>query len=193
MIQVRNGVFETNSSSTHSIAVQKAMPSRYPDTVYFEIGEYGWEFETVDPADYLYTAILCLYNKDTVQEKCAHIENVLSAIGVKCHFQKQKWKTYTYSDGTTSTYEVHADIDHGYETSHFVETLMSDDDMLIRFLCGSDSFVATGNDNGGYDENPMCYAAKESWHEYNSDTDEWEDFKNPNHDGEHFDYFFKGN
>ena len=33
-------------------------------SIYFHIGEYGWEFDCVDTASYLYTAILSKYNKD---------------------------------------------------------------------------------------------------------------------------------
>ena len=42
MIQIRNGVFETNSSSTHSICIPKKTSIKR-DSIYFGIGEYGWE------------------------------------------------------------------------------------------------------------------------------------------------------
>ena len=55
--QIRSSVFETNSSSTHSIAISKAhvVAGKY---ISFRIGEFGWENGCADTADYLYTAIL---------------------------------------------------------------------------------------------------------------------------------------
>lgn len=55
--QIRNSVFETNSSSTHSIAISKK-PVVIGKFIKFNIGEFGWENDCVDTADYLYTAIL---------------------------------------------------------------------------------------------------------------------------------------
>ena len=66
--QIRRGVFETNSSSTHSIAI----PKRCTKTNYmsFNIGEFGWGWDEVDPADYLYTAIYELAEtEDEAKEK----------------------------------------------------------------------------------------------------------------------------
>ena len=59
MLQIRKNVFETNSSSSHALALAKdADYKKHPDVVYFNQGEFGWEDEEVSPADYLYTYIL---------------------------------------------------------------------------------------------------------------------------------------
>ena len=59
-------------------------------------------------------------------------------------------------------------------------------DLLIRYLFG-DSCIYTGNDNSD-DEDNMCYCAEATiW------GDNYETIPNPNHDAEHYDYFFKGN
>ena len=55
--QIRSGVFETNSSSIHSIAIPRSCKA--VDSVSFSIGEFGWEWDEADAANYLYTAI-CL-------------------------------------------------------------------------------------------------------------------------------------
>ena len=55
MRQIRNGVFETNSSSTHSIAIPRSCNNI--NYISFHIGEFGWEWEEANPADYFYTAI----------------------------------------------------------------------------------------------------------------------------------------
>lgn len=57
MIQIRNGVFETNSSSTHSICISKKPVDADGCHVDFHFGEFGWENDDADVADYLYTAI----------------------------------------------------------------------------------------------------------------------------------------
>ena len=56
MRQIRKGTFETNSSSTHSLAIPKDSV-KYPKSISFHLGEFGWGWEEEDPADYLYTAI----------------------------------------------------------------------------------------------------------------------------------------
>jgi hypothetical protein len=44
MRQTRNGVFETNSSSTHSISISGNDKFIYPKFIpTIEFGEYGWE------------------------------------------------------------------------------------------------------------------------------------------------------
>lgn len=41
MYQIRKGVFETNSSSTHSICISKTPVKNLPEFVRFVPGEYG--------------------------------------------------------------------------------------------------------------------------------------------------------
>ena len=62
MIQIRRNVFETNSSSTHSLAVPQDY-STYnikKKKINFHLGSYGRPCKPVkaNPADYLYTAIM---------------------------------------------------------------------------------------------------------------------------------------
>lgn len=154
MIQVRNGVFETNSSSQHTIAISKHMPNVEDcrgATINFTLGEYGWEFDTVvDTASYLYTALTELYNDwpyYSMDEKfvraISHIVDVLEKYGVQATFQ-------------TFTKDSDFYIDHSYELIEFLSDIMVDDDMLIRFLLNHTSCVHTGNDNRDYDEDAMC-------------------------------------
>ncbi len=57
MIQIRKGTFETNSSSTHSICISKEPVTKYPKSIHFYLGRYGWEQDTVvDTASYLYNS-----------------------------------------------------------------------------------------------------------------------------------------
>ena len=62
MIQIRRNVFETNSSSTHSLAVPQDYNtySIKKKKINFHLGSYGRPSKPVkaNPADYLYTAIM---------------------------------------------------------------------------------------------------------------------------------------
>lgn len=137
MIQVRNGVFETNSSSVHAMIIsdKKVKPG---SVVHFGIGEFGWEkeiYNTVDEkATYFYTAA-CSCHGSVVKNM---IEKLLEPYGVKCEFAETIFDEYGLRDGY---------IDHGYETADFVDALLADPDMLIRYLFSSNSFVVTSNDN----------------------------------------------
>ena len=41
---IRKNVFETNSSSTHSISISKLNDYILPKEINFTFGEFGWEF-----------------------------------------------------------------------------------------------------------------------------------------------------
>lgn len=178
-MKIRKGTFETNSSSTHSIAISKNKVT-IPVGLYihFRIGEYGWEEGEYNFADYLYTSLL--YNKD--EEGFLKLKSILDKWGVKYSFEKPKWAYW--GDYQEEKYLDNGYIDHGYETFSIMREILDDEDLLARALFG-DSSVYTGNDNSS-EYNSMCYCAEEY---------AWEDGKknNPNHDSEHYDYFFKGN
>lgn len=61
MIQVRRGIFETNSSSVHTIAIDERDldKNRVPKKVTFRLGNYGWGFSNISNLqDYIWTAIV---------------------------------------------------------------------------------------------------------------------------------------
>lgn len=173
--QIRNSVFETNSSSTHSICISKKPVLATGKHVDFYIGDYGWEHDSVDPASYLYTAILCMSDSEELIEQLKDVlnRNKITYSFAKPDYSEEGWLNNGY-------------VDHSYDTRDFIDTVLSNEDMLIRYLFG-DSYVYTGNDNGGsyFD---MCYAAYETiW------DDNYKQIPNPNHDSKNYDYFFKGN
>ena len=43
MIQVRNCVFETNSSSVHSICISRDKPKNPKKVIVLDFGEYEWD------------------------------------------------------------------------------------------------------------------------------------------------------
>ena len=182
MRQIRNGVFETNSSSTHSICISKK-PVECWSFVRFRIGEYGWENACVsDTASYLYTAILYAYSYSEAEEKIDKLKNILDKHSVSYVFEEPVYETSRWG-----TYLKYGYIDHGYECTEFVEAVLNDEDMLLRYLFG-DSCIYTGNDN--QDNNPERHnIACEEY--YDDDKDEY--VTNPYHDTANYDYFYKGN
>lgn len=60
MIQIRRGLFETNSSSTHTLVIDKGSLETKVKRIVFDTGEYGWEFDVVkDTQRYFWSLVLC--------------------------------------------------------------------------------------------------------------------------------------
>jgi len=151
MKQVRQNVFETNSSSTHSICIAKDVDIELPESIYFGFGEFGWECNTLDSisekASYLYTG---LYANDRIDD-VKKIISLLEQKGVKVGFEEPVYKTSTW---TTEPYEYLDNggyVDHSYDLSDFLEAVCNDEQMLLNYLFSPLSFIITGNDNDDYD------------------------------------------
>jgi len=143
MINIRKNVFETNSSSTHSICVTKNNILDNKIThLHFLTGEYGWECNTLNSthgkASYLYTGIL--YNDKT--ELIKLIKKILDKNNITYGFEENKKTEYGYDNGY---------IDHGGNLNSFLEEICNDENKLMRYLFSSESFIITGNDNDDYD------------------------------------------
>ena len=79
--QIRSSVFETNSSSTHSIAIPRSCDKQ--NYISFRIDEFGWSFDEVDPADYFYTAIYETSSTiSEAEEKVEKLKDILMVIYV---------------------------------------------------------------------------------------------------------------
>jgi hypothetical protein len=179
MKQIRNNVFETNSSSTHSICISKK-PVTIGKNIYFGIGEFGWENDCVNTADYLYTAILV---QDECDELLGKLKKILDKYSIEYNFERPRY--HTCDDGYK--WLEYGYIDHSDELQEFLSIILSDEDMLMRYLFG-DSCVYTGNDN--QDDNPSgCNIAEDTYY----DWDKRVMVANPYHDTENYDYFYKTN
>lgn len=162
MVKIRKGMFETNSSSTHTIIVtdRKCEPGNLVD---FRIGEFGWEFERLDSIDdkasYLYTMACEILGRDVYQD----LYEILVKYGVECscsapaRFEKCSW-----SDGEF--------LDNGYvdhasdgDAKEFVERMLNHEHALIKYLFSDESFVVTGNDNS--------YEEEREWMDEQTDVD----------------------
>lgn len=159
--QIRNGVFETNSSSTHSICIAKnpATLLPIPECLDFEFNSYGWEEDKLtsvrEKVRYLYTCIGYLESEQKIKEVLQFIVKTLQKHGVK-HIYFDSFEFYVCCDynGNIETFIYpgrDGSIDHGDETTEFVEDVCSDENKLINFLFSDQSFILTGNDNEGTD------------------------------------------
>ena len=151
MIKVRQGVFETNSSSTHAIIIAREGTHPY-NRINFSIGEYGWEQRFYDgpneKASYFYTAACALLGKDVKND----IVKLLEPYGIECEFRGTPvFRAYDYN-GKTEYYLDNGYVDHYREAEDFVNSLMNDASLLIDFIFNDESYVETGNDN---DDEPV--------------------------------------
>lgn len=185
MRQIRNNVFETNSSSIHSIAISKEPVAGLPESIYFCLGGYGWEFDDVSPASYLYTAIMTIYDKKDRDNKLNKLKSILDSRGIKYEFETPKFDGDGWLDNGY--------IDHSDELSTFINTVLSDEDMLMRLLFGN-SYVFTGNDSSDPEEQAYIRRWNSTIEEYDYETKKTIIRKNPYYmEEDNYDWFYKGN
>lgn len=148
MEKIRNGVFETNSSSTHAIVVDTKTDYKTEifrqDNEVIEVSgwEYGWEWETYNDfhskLDYMLT--MMQYN-DSFFEKVQKLIKDETWIEIQSNFEN------------SDSY-----VDHSDES---IFSNMSDTE-LMQYLFNINSYVVTCNDN---DEDSPDYitAKKMDW------------------------------
>jgi hypothetical protein len=136
--QVRKGIFETNSSSTHAIYIPKNGDLNIPKTLRFEYGYFGWEYDTFNfthkKASYLFTALM----KNNMEGRFFEIVKMLLDKGIDVDYS------------LLPPVDLYEGIDHHDELGDFLQA-MQDDERVLRFLFSHDAFVITGNDNYGHE------------------------------------------
>ena len=141
-VQIRQGVFETNSSSTHAICIAKKHEfdkSKLPKKLVVPDCSFGWEpvvyHDAGAKASYLFQTIQYLFwdDADKQRQYNTKICDMLRQYGVECEFELG-------NDGY---------IDHGGEGDmrRWIDDMVSDLDALMTYLFG-DAVIVTGNDNG---------------------------------------------
>lgn len=148
MKQIRKGVFETNSSSTHSICIAKDAELTIPKSLHFSFGEFGWECDTLysisEKASYLYTGLMANERKEDSDK----IIQLLKDKGIEVTTEEPIYKKYT--DG--GEYIGNGGyVDHSDEMSDFLNAVCEDESKLMSYLFSDLSFIITGNDNDYYD------------------------------------------
>ena len=159
--QIRKGVFETNSSSTHAICIATEDVLNIPSEIHFGFGDYGWECKKYssmqDRVNYLYTALSYIDDINIITKYLTFIVNTLNAHGVEdiemdsFELSFLEWKgAIDYYIRPSSTDDEWYGIDHGGEAREFVNAVCADEDKLLHYLFSNKSYVETGNDNDNY-------------------------------------------
>ena len=156
-VQIRQGLFETNSSSTHSIVVGNNGEDIYadlPEEVYFGGDCFGWEHDihndVQSKANYLFTSIVnCGMN-----EYLDNIKEILAKWNINAVFEKLN----KHGDFDSFSY-----VDHASKNEELIISLCENEELLMNYLFSSGSFVETGNDNDQTEfiqEHPKCVLLK---------------------------------
>lgn len=163
MIQIRKNTFETNSSSTHAIAIPKTLdPDDFTSfinnnsywSLEFKAEFFGWDIKKVNHLNYLYTAI-CLkcieriqvgvdeanypiykyiFNKD-YSKATKYIGKILKEYSIKYKFRKPD---------PDRCWEIWG-IDHAECLDDFLNAVFKDKTSLLKYLVNG--IVYTGTDN----------------------------------------------
>lgn len=139
MKKVRKNVFETNSSSTHSICIAKNVEYDIPEKLYLELGDFGWEQNTLnstsEKASYLYTGLVNYF-----PEKLNGVVDTLKSKGIEVTMEEEKENSWD-----------NGYVDHGSDLDDFIKGVTESEDRLLSFLFSGLSFIHTGNDNSDHD------------------------------------------
>lgn len=169
-INFRNQIFETNSSSTHSICIsQKEEKLAIPKEIKIDLNrdeyEFGWSYEKWDtPEEKLAYLILGIVGRNwyytSLVEATAQIEKVLTRLkewGVE-NVVIKGINFDLYSKDIYLSTDCNSYLDHSAETGELIEYLLERGDNLKNFLFSSKSFILGGNDNEeGYPEIEVVY------------------------------------
>lgn len=168
MEKIRHSVFETNSSSTHSICIAKDAKLIIPSSIHFFFGEFGWECDTLrsmeSKASYLYTGLIALDRDDDV----ARIISVLKDNGIEVTTEAPEYEDRSYKDASGQIVKYRygkniGHVDHSYDMDEFLDAVCGDDERLMNFLFSPLSFIITGNDN---DDEDVAISASYPHEEY---------------------------
>jgi hypothetical protein len=175
MKQTRFNVFETNSSSTHSICISKESHKNIlPSQVEFRGKDFGWEeaiyTDVESKASYIYTLSIdyrqdsWFYNQDhTVADEYKQavadanafedkVTQYLKSENISCSFNPNEGEWVKFN-GEKSHYMRsidHSDMKGCIELLHYV---LESKENLFNYLFNLDSYIITGNDNDGSDVN----------------------------------------
>lgn len=134
-IAIRRGVFETNSSSTHSISIQnnRIDPSLIKSLI-LDKSDFGWRKDEYTDAQsrmtYLNTYIEEYAPKEQQDKFHKMLESISQTYGVEFLVSKNSEEGY---------------IDHA-ELKEFAEYVLSSEDKLLQYLYGKDSCIRTSSD-----------------------------------------------
>lgn len=152
---VRKGVFETNSSSAHSLVLNKNCKSSKVKkelikfyTLNLWLGDYGWEEaiynDTISKLEYIVTNLFYVGSLSTLKDLFTKIINV-GVTDIKVDGFVLSYYP-TISEFVDDIYEK-VDISLDHQASDLLSNLSVDE--LLMLACSNISYIHTSNDNGG--------------------------------------------
>lgn len=145
-IKIRSNIFETNSSSTHCVSINRWIPGRSgrldpgPDgKIHVNGGEFGWEWGAYNDSETKVDYYFTFFKKDPE----------MTRLGVKII------KEWTGRDVVVDIYDG-SYIDH--QSSDTLDFLEHSEDKVRNFFFNPDTWLYTGNDN---DNTPLDLKARE--------------------------------
>lgn len=177
VIKIRKGVFETNSSSSHSLTIESTsflMDSLIPEqgVVTIEPGEFGWEWKRFNDAEtkasYCLTGALYVADRETALNNLREVIQAQTLCNEVVLIEpSDDWDSPNYGS-----------IDHqSWEDGQFND-LLFDKEELHNFIFNKNSWLFLGNDNSYppnkfYDTTGLPYKWKITFPDYPSIT-QWE-------------------
>lgn len=153
---IRQGVFETNSSSSHSLCIsigQVNVPNYEGQTVNIVAGEFGWEVEThydlYTKLSYLYTDAMSGIDRQILEDIDG---NILPASMYNSRLEMLVRVLHKHTKCAEVVFEIQNDrfYPFGYVDHQSIGTsdeAFESDENMINFLFNKNSFVHTDNDN----------------------------------------------
>ena len=161
MFTIREGVFETNSSSTHAIALNPKSCSKYEAKFYVvnsenkiqvRLGRYGWGYEVLYSSDEKLSYIMTMLVLNLIDFGCSTLEDVYDSEMFK-EFHDEIVKNTDYAGIEIIDVDPnHLDtgefyIDHQSYYGNYKKFLEDYNLTLFEYLFNSQYFVITDNDN----------------------------------------------
>lgn len=141
---IRHGVFETNSSSTHSISIDSTdilldtLEVRYDGKVLIGVGEFGWEQDehrdAATKASYLHMYCRDWVHPEDLKEK--FYQNLKEVI-----------LEQTKADDVIFSNDPDGYIDHQSVEDKDYHYIMEDKEKIKNFIFNKKSILVTDNDN----------------------------------------------
>lgn len=195
MIKIRKNTFETNSSSTHAIAIPKKPNYKKQSHINFKWGEFGWEYvvyrDTTSKASYLYT-MLRYFDGDYIPE----LNNMNVYINKIKQYLDDENITYSFEKPSPDSWDD-GHVDHGADGLDVIEGILKNKDSFLTYLFDERAYVSTGNDNdrGYYIPGVGC---SDDYYDWDSSDEEFqagrEKYKNACEEyKQEYNLFYKGN
>lgn len=149
-VQIRRGVFETNSSSVHSICIATESNRSPLKTIYINAGDFGWEHDFLySPSEKMSYLVTALYDSNaydvaTTDEMFGKLLTWLKEedIGYEVNIKKELAR---YRSGLY--YSINGYVDHAEGCGAFLDYVFASKENMLNYLFSPDSFIITGNDN----------------------------------------------